>query len=69
MTAVFVPFCKGPSDRLARPPAVGVLASFADEKSCRHPDFTVTEIGHHLHNVETEIGNHPDFAATSIPGA
>jgi len=69
MRVVFIPFRKGPPQGATGLGAVGHFASFADEKSCRHPDFTVTEIGHHLHNVETEIGNHPDFAATSIPGA
>jgi hypothetical protein len=64
MAAVFIPFRKGPSDRPASPRAVGVLASFADEKSCRHPDFTVTEIGDHRDNVVTETGDHPDFGRT-----
>ena len=64
MAAVFIPLRKGPSDQPARPPAVGVLASFADEKSCRHPDFTVTEIGDHRDNVVTETGDHPDFGGT-----
>ncbi len=66
MAAVFIPFRKGPSDQPAQPPAVGVLASFADEKSCNHPDFTVTEIGDHRDNVVTETGDHPDFDRTGF---
>ena len=64
MTAAFIPFRKGPSDRPAWPRAVGVLAGFADENSCRHPDFTVTEIGDHRDNVVTETGDHTDFGRT-----
>ena len=64
MTAVFVPFCKGPSDRLARPPAVGVLDRFADEKSCRHPDFTVTETGDH-----PNFGRTPTFGSAVLRSA
>ena len=64
MTAVFISFRKGPSDRPDWPRAVGVPARFADEKGCRHPDFTVTEIGDHRDSVVTEIGDHTDFDRT-----
>ena len=64
MTAVFIPFCQGPSDRPAWPAAVGALAGFADKKTHKHPDFTVTEIGDHADTVVTEIGDHPDFGGT-----
>ncbi len=64
MTAVFIPFRKGPSDRPAWPRAVGVLASIAVEKTHKHPDFTVTEIGDHRDNVVTETGDHTDFGRT-----
>ena len=64
MTAVFIRFRQGPSDRPAWSRAVGVLASFADEKTPKHPDFTVTEIGDHRDKVVTEIGDHPDFGRT-----
>ncbi len=68
MRVVFIPFRKGPPGCAACLRAVGVLAGCIREKSCRHPDFTVTEIGDHGDNVVTETGDHPDFATTSIPG-